>query len=185
MIVNPLQKKPHMQLKEAISLIDHQKFKPAGIQSWYDLGAGTGIFTIALAHVLEPGSKIVAVDNNLAALQNIPGSVNNTNIKTIKQDFTLNDLPYHDFDGILMANSFHYVKDKTGFIQKIKMNLKPLHSFLVVEYDTERPNTWVPYPISFLSLKELFENAGYGSVIKLNERASRYNSNMMYSAMII
>jgi ubiquinone/menaquinone biosynthesis C-methylase UbiE len=173
-----------MQLKEAIALIDHEKFKSARAQSWYDLGAGTGIFTVALAHSLIAGSKIVAIDNDAASLRQIPGNINNTNIETLKQDFTRTDLPYNDFDGILMANSFHYVKNKIELIQKIRTNLKPVHSFLIVEYDTERSNTWVPYPISFLSLQELLKNAGYGSVIKLNETASRYRSNMMYAAMI-
>ena len=174
-----------MQLTEAFALIDHEKFKPAGVQSWYDLGAGTGIFTIALAHLLMAGSKIVAIDNDATSLRQIPNKIDNTDIQILKQDFTRTELPDNHFDGILMANSFHYVRDKIELIQKIRTNLKPRHSFLIIEYDTERSNTWVPYPISFSSLQEFFKNAGYKSVIKLNERASRYNSNMMYAAVIV
>src|SRR5260221_3628374 len=119
-----------MQLKEAIGLIDHVDFKPTGKQSWYDLGAGNGTFTIALAHLLPAGSLIYAIDNNAAALQHIPGISGNANIKTFQQDFILDELPYHNLDGVMMANSLHYVKNKIAFIQKIKVYLNPVHSFL-------------------------------------------------------
>jgi SAM-dependent methyltransferase len=173
-----------MQLKEAIGLIDHEKFKPKSKQNWYDLGAGTGTFTIALAHLLPKGSKIFAIDNNAAALRQIPATAGNADIKTIQQDFTLAELPYRDFDGVFMGNSLHYVKNKISFIEKIQTSLKPGHSFFIVEYDTEKGNQWVPYPVSFKSLQELFKNAGYDSIIKLHERPSKYNSNLMYSALI-
>ncbi len=173
-----------MELQEAIDLLDHKKFKPQGIQHWYDLGAGTGIFTMALAHMLSPGSSIISIDHNGTFLKNIPDTVNSVAIKTVKMDFESTELPENDFDGILMANSIHYVDEKEKFIERMRRHLKPSHDFLIVEYDTERQNAWVPYPLSFIALRFLFEACGYQSIIKLNERPSRYNSNMMYSAII-
>ena len=173
-----------MLLQESIALISQETFKPSGQQLWYDLGAGTGMFTMALAHLLDERSKIVAVDRNASSLRQIPATMNNVVIETQHSDFTKSALPYQHADGILMANSFHYVKNKKALIHRLATNLKPLHSFLIIEYDTEKWNPWVPFPISFLSLKKFFEDEGYESVIKLNDRKSAYGRSMMYAAII-
>ena len=54
------------------------------------------------------------------ALQQIPSTAGNTDIQTVQQDFVFGELPYHDIDGVLMANSLHYVKNKNHFIQKMR-----------------------------------------------------------------
>ena len=173
-----------MQEKEAIALIQDEKFKPLGQQLWYDLGAGSGTFTIALATLLEPGSRITAIDKNSSSLRQIPKQIANTEIELFRQDFALSNLPYDNYDGILMANSIHYIKDKSSFITKIVSSLKQSHKFLFVEYDTEKSNPWVPYPMGFSLLKQFFTEIGYKNVIKLHERKSRYNRSMMYSAVV-
>jgi len=173
-----------MEIQEALSLIRNEKITGNKIQHWYDLGAGTGTFTIALAHFLGDGSKIVAIDENNASLRKIPSHINQIVIETIKEDFTSSDLPYPDFDGILMANSLHYVKNKFSLIERISKHLKADHYFLIVEYDTEKSNQWVPYPTDFSSLTKLFTELGYRSIEKLGEKKSRYNTGKMYAALI-
>ena len=41
--------------------------------------------------------------------------------------------------------------------------------FLIVEYDMNNANRWVPYPLSFRYLKQLFQKSGYGLIEKLRE----------------
>jgi ubiquinone/menaquinone biosynthesis C-methylase UbiE len=171
-----------MELSEAIDLIRLERFKV--VQNWADLGCGSGLFSLALANFLPPGSRIFAVDLNKNSFGKITGEQNNVSIEKIVRDFVHDDWPFNNLDGILMCNSLHYVKDKISLLTKAQKYLRQSHSFLVVEYDTERANQWVPYPINFSSLKYLFENAGYSSVRRLNEIPSIYNRSKIYSAFI-
>lgn len=100
-------------------------------------------------------------------------------------DFVADALPLQDLNGILVANSLHYVRDKPALISKLANCLKPGGSFLIVEYDTDTPvRHWVPYPVSLRSLKQLFANAGYAAVQQLGERPSIFGRAKMYAALI-
>jgi hypothetical protein len=56
--------------------------------------------------------------------------------------------------------------------------------FLIVEYDMNNANRWVPYPLHFRSLKQLFQKSGYGLIEKLREYPSVFQRARMYSATI-
>jgi hypothetical protein len=81
-----------------------------------------------------------------------------------------------------MANSFHYVRHKNAFIEKCFSLFESDSYFVIVEYDNNKANPWVPYPIDFNSLEDFFFSYGY-NVKKLHERPSRYRGKM-YAALI-
>ena len=84
-----------------------------------------------------------------------------------------------------MANAFHYVQYKNAFIKKAVTFLKDDGRFLIVEYNTDEPvPVWVPYPLSFTSLQNLFRDVGFNTVQLLSERPSVYGHASMYSAII-
>lgn len=146
-------------------------------QKWADLGCGSGLFSKALLSKLHDESTLCAIDKQ-------PVVFSDPRINFLTMDFEKEELPLPLLDGIMMANSFHYVKSKLRLLQKLKKHLLPDGAFLLVEYDTEIPNRWVPYPISFSSAKSLFAQAGFDSTEKINERQSVYNSSKMYAALI-
>jgi len=173
-----------MEISRAASLFKHPDFITSEKMNWADLGCGSGTFTLALASLLSKGSLIYAMDTNEQAIQSIPDSYGNAVIKKLKGNFVTDRLGFDDLDGILMANSLHYVKDKPGFIQKTIPHFNKKGCFLLVEYDTDTPNNWVPYPQTFSSLQKLFSGFGFSSIHKLNELPSKYNRAMMYAALI-
>lgn len=170
-----------MQIKHAVELINHRIFSPARKQIWCDLGCGAGTFTLALANLLAPESLIYAIDKNKSVLGEIPESYNNVSIKKIERDFTDADLNLPATDGILMANSLHFVKDKKNFLRRIE-NLT--QSFLIVEYENRKPNRWVPFPVDFQNLAALFSELNYSSVEKINSRKSAFGGEI-YAATAI
>jgi ubiquinone/menaquinone biosynthesis C-methylase UbiE len=172
-----------MELKTALALINTPQLITDTKQVWADLGAGTGFFTQALARYLQPGSTIIAVDKGKVDLEKIP-TPKGMNLQTFKADFTDSDLKLEGLTGILMANSLHYVKDKPAFIKNIERSFAGKGSFLIIEYDTEQANPWVPYPISFPSLKQLFNEAGYTVVEKIGTTPSAYGPRNIYAAWI-
>ena len=171
-----------MKLKEAIELINNDFISKGNKQTWADLGCGSGTFTKALTSLLPENSLIYAVDKSRIDLNRIPDQFQNVVIEKIHSDFTVGEFP-DNLDGILMANSLHYVKEKDLFIRKIKTHLKKDDFFLIIEYDTEISNTWVPFPINYNSLKKLFEKEDY-RIEKLKEKPSIYRKENIYSALI-
>lgn len=171
-----------MTIEEAIILIRDGVTKTVEPSHWSDLGCGTGVFTNALAMLLGNGSTILAVDvqGNLKVHEDSAAAA----IEFKQLDFVRQDLPVNMLDGILMANALHYVEDKVSFIEKLKLKLKDQGIIILVEYDTDRSNRWVPYPLKFSRCAELFSSLGFGSVTKIGERKSVYQSGKMYAALI-
>ncbi|MDR6568307.1 class I SAM-dependent methyltransferase [Chitinophaga ginsengisegetis] len=171
-----------MDIRDAIALINHTPVTDGAQTVWADLGCGSGLFTYALANLLATGSTIYAWDKARPALSGLPNPHHIT-IQPGQLDFLKDDIPVSGLNGILMANSLHYVPGKPAFIDKISAHLQENGAFLIVEYETTKANPWVPYPVPFHALKALFHQAGFTSAVKLNERPSLYGSGHMYAAM--
>jgi len=173
-----------MNIHEAFNLIKADRIlRNKEITHWADLGCGTGLFTQALSRMLQPGSSIHGIDNNSSLRRQT--TPNGIEIIPLQLDFVTADWGLQDLDGIIMANSLHYVKDKVSFLLKIKAHLKPAAPILIVEYDTDIPvPAWVPYPLSFPSLTNLFTSAGYITIQKSGEKPSIYGGGNIYAALI-
>jgi SAM-dependent methyltransferase len=173
-----------MRLRDATDMLAGSGVHSLGPAIWADLGCGSGTFTRALAEWLPAGSLIHAIDTDGAALRAIPASHKGTRIRTHRGDFVREKWPFTGVDGILMANSLHYVERQEAFIRGCEKYFKSRRRFLIVEYDTDGANRWVPFPVGVAGLRELFEGAGDSSIRVLRTRASVFRRAPLYSVAI-
>ena len=148
---------------------DHVGLIRAGVEGapgvWADIGAGTGAFTLALADLLGPGGEIVAVDRDAGVLRTNAAEVARrfpaTNLRTVVGDLT-GSLSLPTLDGLVAANSLHFVpRDRqVAAVRGLAASLRPGGRFVVVEYDADRGNPWVPHPFSARTWVDLAVEAG-------------------------
>jgi ubiquinone/menaquinone biosynthesis C-methylase UbiE len=159
-------------------VLDSGREGAANNMVWADLGAGSGAFTLALAELL-PAAEIIAVDRDLAALQAAERAFHerfpHARVRYITADFTQPlDLP--PLDGIVIANALHYIPDsaKEPVVRGLARLLKPDGRLIVVEYNVDRGNTWVPYPLSYPTWEALAHRIGFTHTRLLGRVPSRF-----------
>jgi ubiquinone/menaquinone biosynthesis C-methylase UbiE len=157
---------------------------PAKGGRWADLGAGEGAFTLALAELLGPGAHITALDRDAGALRRLGDEVGRrfpaTDLQILTADFT-RPVALTGLDGIVMANSLHFVRNKAPVLASVREMLRPGGTLLVVEYGADRGNPWVPHPFSYPSWERLAADAGFDPTRLLKTIPSRFLGTL-YSA---
>jgi trans-aconitate methyltransferase len=166
---------------------DHEALLKDGIAgaAWADLGSGTGAFTLALAGLLGPEARIFSLDRDPRALAEqeraFRGRFPGADILFLTADLAAPP-PLPPLDGVVAANSLHYVEDLARVLPRILGMLAPGGRLLVVEYEMERPTPWVPWPLPYRRLRETAGAAGFVRVRPLAERPSRFGR-PVYSAV--
>src|SRR4029077_1805396 len=89
---------------------------------WAELGAGEGNFTLALAELLGPGAHVTAVDRDRSALAVLASRM--PDVEVVTADFS-KPIGLSDLDGVVMANSLHFVRDKKPVLEAVTRMLKP------------------------------------------------------------
>jgi ubiquinone/menaquinone biosynthesis C-methylase UbiE len=169
---------------------DHVRLLAGGVRQgeggvWADLGAGAGAFTLALADLIGPHGVIHAVDRDRAALADLRSAfisaVPGAEVRPLVGDFTQR-LELAGLDGVVMANSLHFVADKSGVLALLREYLRPGGRLLLVEYDSDRGNAWVPHPLSFETWLGLATASGFLATRRLAAVPSRFLGRI-YSAL--
>jgi SAM-dependent methyltransferase len=148
-------------------------------ETWADIGAGEGAFTLALADLLGAGGRIVAVDREPRALRENERIVR-ARFPAVELDIRIADLTGQldlpELDGLVAANSLHYVpRDRqVAVIRALASHLRPGGRFVVVEYDADRGNPYVPHPFSYPSWERLAGAAGLVDTRRLGRVPSRF-----------
>ncbi|MBK8506451.1 MAG: class I SAM-dependent methyltransferase [Saprospiraceae bacterium] len=171
-----------MKLEQAIHLIQPGVSDQTSI--WADLGAGSGIFTLALNEILGFGGVVFAVDQRLDILRNqLKIQYSRATIHLYEENFT-NPMPFlPPLDGILMANTLHYVRDQESFLSNLRdSHLKPGGTLLVVEYDHDMADQWVPYPLPLPYFERLASKIGLSLPEEIGRQKSIYGNQDLYAA---
>src|SRR4051812_16139546 len=160
---------------------DHVALIRGGVEGagprWLELGAGDGAFTLALADLLGAGGVVTAIDRDDRALRRAADAVASrfpaTTLALVPADFE-RGLPPGPFDGVLAANSLHFVADRRPVLAAIGSRLAPGGRLVVVEYDADRGNPWVPHPFAFATWMREAVDAGFEEPRLLHRVPSRF-----------
>jgi ubiquinone/menaquinone biosynthesis C-methylase UbiE len=154
--------------------------RPANLAQgiYADLGAGSGAFTLALREIIGLDSTIYAVDKDKSALHELEKAHRARFHSTERLILLPNDfshaLALPPLDGIVMANSLHFFKDKTKILRHVREFLKPNGALLTIEYNVDSGNMWVPYPLTFETWRALAPRVGFTEPRWLAKVPSRF-----------
>ena len=151
---------------------------------WADLGAGEGAFTLALADLLGQGAHVTAVDRDAGSLRRLAAEMGRrfpaTGLDIVVADFT-RPLALAGLDGVVMANSLHFLRDKRPVLAAVRSMMRPDGRLIVVEYGADRGNPWVPHPFSYPRWEQMAAQAGFERTRLLGTVPSRYLGSMYSS----
>lgn len=181
-----------MRHQDAVALVRDAVGEATG--TWADLGCGAGTFTRALLDILGADTRIIAVDQDAGALDELRrwSARHASNVETVRADFTgvpaPAELRTQPLGGMLFANSLHFVRNADAVLARLVRLLRPPAPgvgggrVVFVEYDRRDANPWVPYPIARDRLPALAASAGLSTPVVTATRRSRYQG-MMYAAV--
>ncbi len=152
--------------------------------AWADFGSGRGAFTLALAELVGLGGLIYSIDRDRGALRQqereMQARFPDVTVRYQAADFTKPlDLP--PLDGLVIANALHFLRHKDEAIRLLSNYLRPGGRFLVVEYNTDQGNAWVPYPFSYRTWQKMAKRNGFAHSELLATAPSRFLG-QIYSA---
>ena len=165
-----------MDHKDHVNLLRPANLTQGGVYA--DFGAGSGAFTLALRELVGLDATIYAVDKDHSSLNELE-STHRARFNTSRNLFLLaNDfsrpLDIPAFDGIVMANSLHFFKDKEKILRHVYGFLKPNSALIIIEYNVDSGNMWVPYPLTFETYRALAPRAGFSEPRLLAKVPSRF-----------
>jgi ubiquinone/menaquinone biosynthesis C-methylase UbiE len=168
-----------MNHQDHVRLLEKGVPEPGGV--WADLGAGDGAFTLALAELIGATGTIYAVDRDEGALRRLVRAMQQqfpaVTLHTLAGDFSgeaKHALPLPPLDGVVMANSLHFIRHKAETLARVRGYLKPEGRLLMVEYNSDQGNVWVPHPFSYPSWERLSRESGFGHTELLATYPSRF-----------
>jgi ubiquinone/menaquinone biosynthesis C-methylase UbiE len=156
--------------------------------TWADLGPGDGTFTRALARLLGPNSRIYAVDRDAWAVESLRrSSAKGTSsiipvLADLTRPFELPGLDETLLDGMLIANTLHFVRDAEAVLASLVTRVRPGGRVVLIEYDRRAASRWVPYPIPITRLPTLARSVGLRTPTITATRPSAFGGTLYVAA---
>lgn len=170
---------------------DHVKLLRNGIPQqggvWADFGSGSGAFTLALRDLVGADAELYSIDQDGRRLKEqaraFAQMFPRTNIHFIHANLS-HALALPPLDGAIMANVLHFFRNQKEILEHVRGFLKPGGTLLVVEYNDDRGNQWVPHPMRFETFRSLAERAGFKDVRLLATYPSRFLHEIYAAGMV-
>jgi SAM-dependent methyltransferase len=108
-----------------------------------DVGAGTGYFTVRLAHRVAPGGSVYATELQPEMLRLLDARVSKEGVRNVQLVAATEDdakLPDRCCDLVLLVDVYHELTDPPAVMAGIRRALKPSGRLALVEYRGEDPN---------------------------------------------
>lgn len=165
-----------MDHNDHVNLLRPADLNQGGI--WADFGAGSGAFTLALRELVGLSAEIYVIDKDRSGFDQLERSHRTAfgtsqNLHLIRADFT-GSLFLPPLDGIVMANSLHFFRDKKKVLKHVRSFMKLNGTLLLVEYNVNSGNPWVPYPLTFETYRTLAPHVGFSEPRLLAKVPSRF-----------
>lgn len=170
---------------------DHVDLLRPGVNTpqgkWADFGSGRGAFTLALAYLLYPTGEVHSVDKDRDKLMDQQRRMEER-YPEIQVHYHVGDytqpLGLPPLDGIVIANALHFQRDKSRVLDLLHGYLKPGGTLILVEYNADHGNRWVPHPLSYPSWEKLVEKRGFQETHLLNTKPSSFLGEIYAAASI-
>lgn len=159
---------------------------PGGV--WADFGSGRGAFTLALADLLGPTAVIYSVDRDQRALRDQEAAMRAqfpaTTVHHLAADYR-EPLSLPPLDGVVLANTLHFHRIKAPVLARLCGYLRSGGALLLVEYNSDRGNPWVPFPLSYSTWERLASDVGLAGTRLLATRRSRFMGEIYAAASVV
>lgn len=159
--------------------------------TWLDLGAGAGTFTRALASLLGGTGRVVAVERDPAALQALRLLAREAElegrVEVLEGDLQAVDrvpgIHERRYDGALLANVLHFLAGPASILAGVAKLVRPGAAVVIIEYEREAANRYVPHPLPLAALQRAAAGAGLGMPRVVGRRPSLWQGEM-YCAVL-
>jgi ubiquinone/menaquinone biosynthesis C-methylase UbiE len=110
-------------------------------QSVVDVGAGTGVFSLALAKAVSPGGTVYAVEVEQGLVDHIGRKATTervTNLKPVLGGFTDPNLPASNLDVAFIHDVLHHIQDRAAYLKNLTRYLNGSGRIVVIDFLPER-----------------------------------------------
>jgi len=123
--------KPHEVIR-ALAL------KPDSIVA--DIGAGTGYFSVRLAH-MTPNGRVYGVDTEAAMVKHLTGRAQQAGLKNVSAIQARPGDPRlpEKADLVILVDVYHHVEDRERYFRQLQSSLKPGGRVAVIDFRMDSP----------------------------------------------
>ncbi|HWS68802.1 MAG TPA: class I SAM-dependent methyltransferase [Steroidobacteraceae bacterium] len=105
-----------------------------------DIGAGTGYFTVRIAH-MTPAGRVYAVDIEPDMIQHLAVRARRENLQNVTPLLAEPSDPMlpAPVDLALLVDTYHHIGDRVAYFRRLKGHLKPAGTVAIIDFTADSP----------------------------------------------